>query len=93
MVEIPGGRPRSVHGDNYEKTNDGSINVHALQAQRDSDLGSDEVPSTEAEQDGMLHQVIDRDGQEILVSWTRQEERKVVRKVDWILMPLVVVCA
>ncbi|KAL5408500.1 hypothetical protein PMIN03_006469 [Paraphaeosphaeria minitans] len=38
--------------------------------------------------DGLLHQVIERNGKEILVSWNEEEEAKVVRKADFLFLPL-----
>lgn len=34
------------------------------------------------------HQHIERKGQQVLVSWTKEEEKKVVRKADFLFLPL-----
>lgn len=38
--------------------------------------------------DGSFHQVIVKDGTEVLVSWTRAEQTRVVRKADFLFLPL-----
>src|SRR5690349_8709655 len=42
--------------------------------------------------DGSLHQVITKEGKDILVSWTREEQARVVRKADFLFLPLFAVC-
>lgn len=42
--------------------------------------------------DHKFEQVIQRDGQDVLVRWTKEEERKVVRKADFRFLPLFTVC-
>lgn len=42
--------------------------------------------------DGLFHQVIVKDGEEVLVSWTREEQARVVRKADFLFLPLFAVC-
>lgn len=37
---------------------------------------------------GVLSQEITKDGKHLLVTWTKDEERRIVRKVDFILLPL-----
>ncbi|KAI1074120.1 MFS general substrate transporter [Whalleya microplaca] len=39
-------------------------------------------------QDGLYHQHIERDGERVLVSWTKAEERRVVRKADYLFLPV-----
>lgn len=56
--------------------------------------GSTEISSgngkndPEGREDGLFHQIIDRDGEEVLVSWTKDEEERVVRKADFLFLPL-----
>ncbi len=38
--------------------------------------------------DGLFHQVIVKDGKEVLVSWTQEEQARVVRKADFLFLPL-----
>ena len=38
--------------------------------------------------DGLFHQVIVKDGKEVLVSWTPEEQARVVRKADFMFLPL-----
>ncbi len=38
--------------------------------------------------DGLFHQVIVKGGNEVLVSWTREEQARVVRKADFLFLPL-----
>lgn len=38
--------------------------------------------------DGIFHQVIVKEGREVLVTWTRAEESRVVRKVDFLFLPI-----
>ena len=38
--------------------------------------------------DGLFHQVLIKDGKEFLVSWTRAEQARVVRKADFLFLPL-----
>ncbi|KAI2781601.1 MFS general substrate transporter [Daldinia loculata] len=35
-----------------------------------------------------FHQHIERNGQQVLVSWTKEEERRVVRKADYLFLPI-----
>ncbi|KAJ4294452.1 hypothetical protein N0V90_008143 [Kalmusia sp. IMI 367209] len=51
-------------------------------------LSGSEERDVEDHQDGLLHQIIVRDGKEILVSWSKDEEAKVVRKADFLFLPL-----
>ena len=38
--------------------------------------------------DGLFQQIIVKDGKEVLVSWTREEQARVVRKADFLFLPL-----
>jgi hypothetical protein len=58
-------------------------------ARTDSDSEKHDIETTE---DGRFHQYIERDGQQVLVSWTKAEEARVVRKADFFLLPLFTVC-
>ena len=51
-------------------------------------LSESEERDVEEYQDGLLHQVITQDGKEIVVSWSKEEEAKVVRKADFLFLPL-----
>lgn len=48
---------------------------------------------TESGDGAYYHQHIERNGQRVLVSWTKEEERRVVRKADWLFLPIFAVCA
>lgn len=48
---------------------------------------SDEQCS-EVSGDGVFHQTIVKDGKEVLVSWTLEEESRVVRKADFLFLPI-----
>lgn len=39
-----------------------------------------------------FHQHIERNGQRVLVSWMKEEERRVVRKADYLFLPIFAVC-
>lgn len=54
---------------------------------------SNKSPDPEDPSDGLFHQHIDRDGQQVLVTWAKDEERRVVRKADFLFLPLFAVCA
>lgn len=43
---------------------------------------------SEASSDGVFHQIIVKDGQDVLVSWTLEEEKRVVRKADFLFLPI-----
>ncbi|SPO06183.1 related to nicotinamide mononucleotide permease [Cephalotrichum gorgonifer] len=43
---------------------------------------------TEDLQDGLFHQIIQKDGKDVHVSWTREEEARVVRKADFLFLPI-----
>jgi hypothetical protein len=58
-------------------------------AKTDSDSEKHDVESTE---DGHFNQYIERDGKHILVNWTKEEEARVVRKADFLFLPLFTVC-
>ncbi|OTB07793.1 hypothetical protein M426DRAFT_267012 [Hypoxylon sp. CI-4A] len=52
-------------------------------------LGSPSDGLSSASDDaGYFHQHIERNGQRVLVSWTKEEERRVVRKADLLFLPL-----
>lgn len=57
-------------------------------------VGSSKSETTDIEQlqDDHFSQHIEKDGVEILVTWTREEEKKVVRKADFLFLPLFTVC-
>ncbi|KAI1764068.1 MFS general substrate transporter [Hypoxylon sp. FL1150] len=38
--------------------------------------------------DGYYHQCIERNGMQVLVSWTKEEEKSVVRKADYLFLPI-----
>ncbi|KAI0011194.1 MFS general substrate transporter [Xylariaceae sp. FL0662B] len=42
----------------------------------------------EDSRDGLFHQHIERDGRRVLVSWTKAEEIRVVRKADYLFLPI-----
>lgn len=42
----------------------------------------------ESTDDGLRHQYIEKDGRQVLVSWTKDEEARVVRKADFLFLPL-----
>lgn len=58
-------------------------------ARTDSDSEKHDVETTD---DGRFHQYIERDGKQVLVSWTKAEEARVVRKADFLLLPLFTAC-
>jgi hypothetical protein len=39
-------------------------------------------------EDGIFRQVITKDGKDVLVTWTKEEQAKVVRKADFLFLPL-----
>ena len=47
-----------------------------------------EKPDAESNDDGCFHQYIERNGKQVLVSWTKAEEARVVRKADFLFLPL-----
>lgn len=49
---------------------------------------STEEQDAEDNRGGLLHQIIERDGKEILVSWSKADEARVVRKADLLFLPL-----
>lgn len=46
----------------------------------------------ESTNDGLLHQYIEKEGKQVLISWTKTEEARVVRKADFLFLPLFSVC-
>ena len=63
-----------------------SSRVEEKQSDSTSDVekqGSESEPN-----DGTFHQLISRKGEQVVVSWTKEEERKVVRKADFLFLPL-----
>ncbi|KAH6654748.1 major facilitator superfamily domain-containing protein [Truncatella angustata] len=46
------------------------------------------TPDANSVQDSVLSQQIKRNEKQIIVTWTKEEERRVVRKADFILLPL-----
>ena len=42
----------------------------------------------ESPHDGIFQQKIIRDSSEVLVRWTKEEEARVVRKADWLFLPI-----
>ncbi|KAJ9144773.1 MFS general substrate transporter [Coniochaeta hoffmannii] len=47
-----------------------------------------EKHDVESNEDGCFHQYIERNGKQVLVSWTKAEEARVVRKADFLFLPL-----
>ncbi len=47
----------------------------------------------EGPEDGIFRQVITKNGEEVLVTWTKEEQAKVVRKADFLFLPLFAVSA
>lgn len=53
-----------------------------------SDASSDPESHESTPSDGPFHQIIQKDGKDFLVSWTKEEETRVVRKADWLFLPI-----
>jgi len=51
-----------------------------------------QTPSEDGSIEGAYTQTITKGDEQVNVTWTAAEERKVVLKVDLVLMPLFVVC-
>ncbi|KAK1764342.1 MFS general substrate transporter [Phialemonium atrogriseum] len=55
-------------------------------------ITADVTPKSESDMestdDGLRHQHIEKDGRQVLVSWTKDEEARVVRKADFLFLPL-----
>lgn len=54
-----------------------------------------ETPSEDLENlhSGLFHQVIQKNGEDFLVTWAKDEERKIVRKADFLFLPIFAVSA
>lgn len=48
----------------------------------------DEKHDIEISEDDRLTAYIDKDGAQVLVTWTRAEQRRVVRKADFLFLPI-----
>lgn len=48
----------------------------------------DEKQDLESHNDGELQAYIDKHGKKVLVTWTHAEQRKVVRKADFLFLPI-----
>ena len=48
----------------------------------------EEKQDLEAHKDGQLRAYIDKHGEKVLVTWTHAEQRKVVRKADFLFLPI-----
>lgn len=53
--------------------------------------GSD-THDVEDNHDGNFHQVIQKGGKDVLVSWSKADEARVVRKADFLFLPIFTVC-
>ncbi|KAI1390999.1 MFS general substrate transporter [Hypoxylon trugodes] len=49
---------------------------------------SDGESGNTGDDDLYFHQRIEKNGQQVLVSWTKEEEKRVVRKADWLFLPI-----
>jgi hypothetical protein len=47
--------------------------------------------AVEDSRDGLVHGHVLKDGKRVYISWTKEEERRVVRKADFFLLPVLVV--
>ena len=63
---------------------------HDLPASTVKPHDGSETPSEDLEnlQSGVFHQCIQKNGQNFLVTWTKDEERKIVRKADFLFLPI-----
>jgi len=64
------------------------ISSRVQEKNTESTSSDTEKLSSETDSDGSFQQVILRKGQEVSVSWTKEEERRVVRKADLLFLPL-----
>ncbi|KAI0119414.1 MFS general substrate transporter [Daldinia grandis] len=56
---------------------------------KEEDLSTPSDGGSGISEDGLyFHQHIERNGQQVLVSWTKEEERRVVRKADYLFLPI-----
>lgn len=55
------------------------------------DSNHEKPDDLENSSDGVFHQYIERGDSEVLISWTKEEEARVVRKADYIFLPTFVV--
>ena len=75
-------------------TADEKADKHDLSASRVTPHDGSETPSDDIEnpQNGVFHQYIQKDGRDFLVTWTKEEERRIVRKADFLFLPIFAVC-
>jgi len=86
---IPVTHPKTNHSESLTTKNDiNKISSHIQERSADSTSSDMEKQSLESTSDGSVHQVILRKGQEVSISWTKEEERRVVRKADLLFLPL-----
>ncbi|KAI5865489.1 MFS general substrate transporter [Durotheca rogersii] len=56
---------------------------------KEAEVGTSTLSGDPSEDDGQyFHQHIVKDGQQVLISWTKEEERRVVRKADYLFLPI-----
>ncbi|KEZ44019.1 hypothetical protein SAPIO_CDS3738 [Scedosporium apiospermum] len=78
-----------------QRPENGSISQDATESDKEKGIGNITPAKpgsferhSEASSDGVFHQIIVKDGQDVLVSWTLEEEKHVVRKADFLFLPI-----
>lgn len=79
--------------DDSEKTGGASLNVTSIPPNILETPLNGEKDDLENFQDGLLRQSIEKEGREVVITWTKEEEARVVRKVDFLFLPLFSVSA
>lgn len=69
-----------------------SSEKHRAVANVNNTASNHEKPDSENSLDVVLHQYIEKNGSEVLISWTKEDEARVVRKADYIFLPIFAVC-
>ena len=71
-------------------TADEKADRHDLLAPTVKPHDGSETPSDDIEnpQNGVFHQYIEKNGREFLVTWTKEEEKRIVRKADFLFLPI-----
>lgn len=77
------------------ENSDGSSTPDATESDKEKSTASITATKLEGDEqhsevssDGVFHQIIVKDGKDVLVTWTIEEESRVVRKADFLFLPI-----
>lgn len=72
----------------YSLQNEGPVLDSPTESLKEIFTPVEEKKDIETPSDGLLHAYIEKGGEQVLITWTHEEQRKAVRKADFLFLPI-----